>query len=231
MGRKAWILKIKPEMEIQIEKLKKKFDRLHALYGDRNLDAIYGAGEILNPKICLVFMNPTGKNVSAHKNWRGIKAPWLGTKNVWRFLCKVGLFNKALLSEIEERTPKEWDYNFAERVYREVKRNSIYITNLCKATQSDARPVSNKVFKKCLELFKEEILTVNPKIIIAFGTQVSSILLKKNIVISKFRGKYEKININGKIFKVFPLYYPIGQGMKNAKLTENDLKLILKKHL
>jgi DNA polymerase len=217
--------------ELQVEKLKKKFDELQALYGDKNLDAIYGAGEIRNPKICLVFMNPTGKNVSANKNWKGLKAPWLGTKNVWRFLSKIDLFDKALLLEIEQKKPKEWDYDFAEKVYKEIKRNSVYITNLCKATQKDAKPVSNKVFKKYLDLFKEEMLIVKPKIIIAFGNRVASLLLNKNVSLSRYRGKYEEVKINGEFFKVFPVYYPLGQGMKNIKIAESDLKKILQKYV
>jgi DNA polymerase len=217
--------------ELQVEKLKKKFDELQALYGDKNLDAIYGAGEICNPKICLVFMNPTGKNVSADKDWKGLKAPWLGTKNVWRFLSRVGLFDKSLLFEIEQKKPKEWDYDFAERVYKEVKRNSVYITNLCKATQKDAKPVSSKVFKKYLDLFKEEMLIVKPKIIIAFGSQVASLLLNKNVSLPRYREKYEEVKINGEVFKVFPVYYPLGQGMKNIKIAESDLKKILQKYV
>jgi len=55
------------------------------------LNAIYGAGKIENLKVLLVFMNPTAKNISAGKDWKGLKAPWLGTKHVWRLLSTLGL--------------------------------------------------------------------------------------------------------------------------------------------
>jgi hypothetical protein len=63
---------------------------------------------------------------------------------------------------------KEWDYFFAEEVYDYIKNQNLYITNLSKATQIDARPLKDKVFKKYLSLFKEEISFIKPKIIISF---------------------------------------------------------------
>lgn len=62
--------------------LEKKIDELQPLYGDASLKSIYGAGCIKRPKAMLVFMNPTGKNVSARSDWKGIRAPWLGTKSL-----------------------------------------------------------------------------------------------------------------------------------------------------
>ena len=92
---------------LQINKLKQYFDKLQLKYGSNTHDAIYGAGEIKNPNICLVFMNPTARNVTANKNWKSIKAPWIGTKNIWRMLYKLNLFNdKELILDIEKKTPK-----------------------------------------------------------------------------------------------------------------------------
>ncbi len=53
---------------MQVTNLIKSFDKLQNIYGDKHLDAIYGAGEIDNPKLCLVFMNPTRRNVSSNKS-------------------------------------------------------------------------------------------------------------------------------------------------------------------
>lgn len=216
---------------MQVTNLIKEFDKLQIKYGDKRLDAIYGAGEINNPKLCLVFMNPTGKNVSSNKNWKGLKAPWIGTKNVWKMFFKLGFFDKEFFNEIKTKKSKDWDYQFSEKVYEKVKNNSIYITNLSKATQIDARPLKNDVFKRYLTLFNEEINHVNPQIIITFGNQVSSILLGKNIKVSEYRKKYELINVNGNKIKVFPIYYPVGQGMRNIKKSLEDITWIIKKEL
>lgn len=55
---------------MQVKKLLKNFNELQKVHGDKNLDAIYGAGQIKNPRLCLVFMNPTGRNVASDKKWR-----------------------------------------------------------------------------------------------------------------------------------------------------------------
>jgi DNA polymerase len=216
---------------MQVTKLIKKFDKLQITYGDKNLDAIYGAGQIHNPKICLVFMNPTGRNVSSDKKWNGLKAPWIGTKNVWKMFFQLGFFDDTFFNEIENKNPNDWDYEFANKVYSKVRENSIYITNLSKATQIDARHLNNEVFRAYLDLFIEEIQIINPQIIITFGNQVSSILLGKNIKISDYRKKFEKFEVDGNIFKVFPVYYPVGQGMRNIVKAREDIKWILKNQI
>jgi len=213
---------------MQIKNLLKKFDNLQKIHGHEDFDAIYGAGEINNPKLFLVFMNPTAKNTSAHKHWKGLKAPWIGTKNVWKMFFQLGFFDEAFFNEINRKKPNDWDYRFANEVYSKVNDNSIYITNLSKATQIDARHLKDEVFVKYLSLFEEEIKIIKPKIIITFGNQVSSILLRKNIKISDYRKKHVNLNIDGNDFRVFPVYYPVGQGMRNMEKAKEDIGWILK---
>lgn len=216
---------------MQVIDLIKEFDKLQVKYGDKTLDAIYGAGEIDNPDICLVFMNPTGRNISSNKNWKGLKAPWIGTKNVWKMFFQLGLLDKEAFSEIQAKKSTDWNYIFSEKIYNKVKSNSLYITNLSKATQLDARHLKNEIFQKYLPLFYQEISQVNPKVIITFGNQVSSILLRKRIKVSEYRKKYELIDVNGKETRVFPVYYPVGQGMRNMKKAKEDIDFIIKTNI
>lgn len=214
-------------MNLYIRKIQKNFKHFQKIYGDKMLDPIYGCGEISSPKICFVFMNPTGRNVSANKDWKGIKAPWIGTKNVWNMLYKLGFLEEEMIYKINSKKPEEWNPVFAKQVYSKIKDNSLYITNLAKATQADARPLKNEVFNKYLSLFREEIKIIKPKIIITFGNQVSSIVIKRNIKVSDYRKKFEEANIDGKIFKVFPIYYPVGQGTRNIEKAKEDIKWIV----
>ncbi|KKP29559.1 MAG: phage SPO1 DNA polymerase-related protein [Parcubacteria group bacterium GW2011_GWA2_31_28] len=69
---------------MQVTSLFEEFDKLQSIHGDKDLDSIYGCGEINNPSLCLVFMNPTARNVSSDKKWNCLKAPWIGTKNIWK---------------------------------------------------------------------------------------------------------------------------------------------------
>lgn len=68
--------------KLQVTILHKEFDTLQQIYGAKELNSIYGAGYIDHPNIMFVFMNPTGRNVASSKDWKGMKAQWLGTKNI-----------------------------------------------------------------------------------------------------------------------------------------------------
>lgn len=213
---------------MQIKKLHSEFDRLQKKFGGRNLNAIYGAGCIKRPVVCFVFMNPTGRNVASNKRWNGLRAPWLGTKNIWKLFYGAGLLKKELYNLTQKKKAGEWDADFANTVYREIKNNGIYITNLSKATQQDARPLSNLIFKEYLPLLRKEISMLNPQILFSFGNQVSSILLNRPVKVSECRKKYSLLSIAGKSFPVYSAYYPVGQGMRNLIKTVNDVKWILK---
>ena len=84
---------------------------------------------------------------------------------------------------------------------------------------------------KYLDLFNEEIDILQPKVIITFGNQVSSIILNKNINVSKYRKKFELLDINGKKTMVFPVYYPVGQGLRNIDVAKEDIDWIIKNYL
>ena len=209
-------------MEEKFKKLYKEYDKLQKKYGDKTLDSIYNGGESNNPDILFVFMNPTGRNIASPKTWKGLKSPWLGTKNIWKLFTAINLFDKSLLDEINEKKPKDWDYYFAKKVYDEVKRNNYFITNLGKCTQVDARPLKDEVLKSYLGLLEQEIDIVKPKIIITFGNQVSSIVLGEKIKVSEVRKK-KFIKDNHEYYSVF---YPVGNGIFNMDKAVEDILYI-----
>lgn len=197
-----------------------EFNRLQNIYGEPTLDSIISGGQYVNPDICFIFMNPTGCNIAAEKSWTSIKSPWLGTKNVWNIFSKLNMLDEEIYAEILKRKPNEWDYDFANRVYEDITKRGIYITNLAKCTQIDARPLPNKVFKEYLYLLFKELDIVKPKKIVTFGNQVSSIFLDTNISVSKERKKiFTKNNI-----PTLPVYYPVGQGRRNMDLAVEDIE-------
>jgi hypothetical protein len=167
-----------------------------------------------------IFMNPTGKNISSAKNWRGLRAPWLGTKNIWEIFYKLRILSESTFQKTQKLRPENWSEKFCSEIYREIAKRRTYITNLAKCTQKDAKPLKNYVFKNHLDIMKEEILLTNPKRIITFGNQVSSILLAKPIRVGDYKGKQKEIlEISGKTFNVYPVYYPVGQGRRNMGLA------------
>ena len=214
----------------RLEDLKYQYDKLQMKYGAKELKAIYNGGCINNPDICFIFMNPTGKNIASNPNWKGRRSPWIGTKNIWKLFYKLDLLDEKIYEEIQKRKPQDWDESFADLVYESVEKHKYFITNLGKCTQTDARILPNSVYTEYLELLLKEIEIINPKIIITFGNQVSSIVLNQNISVSKCRKQRFVKNIEGKEYKIYPVYYPIGNGMMNIDKAIEDIKFVIEKN-
>lgn len=210
-----------------MEELTKEFDKLQTKYGSKNLDSVYGCGEKNNPRVALVFMNPTKRNIATSKSWTGLKAQWLGTKQIWDFLVKCNLFTSKLNEEIKTKKPSDWTEEFCEYVYSEVKKQGVWITNLAKCTQDDARPLPDAVFLKYKDLLKKELSIVNPKKIIFFGNQVASIMLGSKVSVSLVRKKVFKLNIEDKEYESYAVYYPVGNGRFNQPKAVEDIKAII----
>lgn len=214
---------------MQVKKLQKDFRKLHTIHGDRNLESIFGCGCTTRPRAMFIFMNPTRKNVAAEKRWSGIRAPWLGAKNIWRLFRETNFISEKTYATIRVMRPKDWTPVFSRKLYQEIAKNGGYITNLAKCTQVDARPLPNAIFKKYGALMYQEILAIHPKIIFTFGNQVSSILLEKPISVGKITEKPILLKIQKKSFAVFPVHYPVGQGMRNLPRAIRKINLILQK--
>ena len=214
-----------------LEDLNKKYDKLQKKYGDPNLNSIYNGGCINNPDICFVFMNPTGKNVASNKEWNGLRAPWLGTKNIWDLFYQVNLLDEVIYQEIRKRKAKDWDETFSDEVYQNVTKHKYFITNLGKCTQIDARPLPDSVYKEYLKLLYKEISIINPKVIILFGNQVSSIVLDKKISVSTSRRKLYQKKINKKLYNFYSVYYPVGNGRFNIDKSIEDINWIIENEI
>lgn len=213
---------------MKLEELNVEYDKLQKEYGAENLDSIYNGGCKNNPNICFVFMNPTGRNIASSKEWKGIKSPWIGTKNIWDLFYSVDLLDKDIYIKIKSIKGKEWTYEFAEEVYQNVEKHKYFITNLGKCTQIDARELPNKVYEEYLYLLEKEFEIINPKVIVLFGNQVSSIVLNEKISVSQCRKKKFEKEINGKKYKFYSIYYPVGNGRFNINKSIEDIKWIIK---
>ena len=212
---------------MKIEELNVEYDKLQKIYGAKELMSIYNGGCTKNPNICFVFMNPTGRNIASCPQWKGRRSPWIGTKNIWKLFYKIGLLDEEIYQGIISKKPQEWDEEFADMVYSNVEKHKYFITNLGKCTQTDARVLTNSVCSQYLDLLCKEIEIINPKIIITLGNQVSSIVLDKNISVSQCRKQSFSKKIGKKNYKIYPVYYPIGNGMMNIDKAIEDLKFII----
>ncbi len=216
---------------MNLELLNKEYSKMQLKYGAPQLDSIYNGGCSCNPDICFVFMNPTGKNIASAKTWKGLKAPWIGTKGIWDLFFNVDLMNVDIYNKIKEFKPNDWTEDFASNVYEDVTNHNFFITNLGKCTQLDARPIPNNVYLQYLELLEKEIDIIKPKVVILFGNQVSSIVLGQNISVSKSRKKLYTKNINNNEYKFYSVYYPVGNGRYNIDKSIEDIKWIIENEL
>ena len=212
---------------MKLEELNIEYDRLQKEYGAIELNSIYNGGCKTNPDICFVFMNPTRRNIASNKDWNGIKSPWIGTKNIWDLFYAVDLLDDDIYNKIKNIKGSEWTPDFALEVYENVEKHKYFITNLGKCTQLDARELPDSVYKQYLHLLEKEIEIIDPKVIILFGNQVSSIVLDEKISVSKCRKRLFEKMINGKKYKFYPVYYPVGNGRFNIDKSIEDIRCII----
>lgn len=210
-----------------LEILKKEYDELQQKYGAKELDSIYNGGCTDNPDICFVFMNPTGRNIASDKSWKGLKSPWIGTKNIWDLFYELKLLDKDIYEKIKTIKVTEWTEEFASRVYENVEKHKYFITNLGKCTQIDARPLPDSVYKEYLHLLEKEIEIINPKVIVLFGNQVSSIVLNEKVSVSQCRKQKFIKEINGKKYEFYSVFYPVGNGRFNIGKSIEDINYII----
>ena len=211
---------------MSLEELKKIYDKLQLKYGSKELDSIYSGGCDKNPDICFVFMNPTKRNIASSKDWKGLKSPWIGTKNIWNLFFELGLLDENIYTKIRSIKGNEWTEEFADEVYDNVKKHKYFITNLGKCTQVDARELSDDIYKQYLDLLEKEIEIINPKVVILFGNQVSSVVLNEKISVSQCRKKVFIKEINGKKYNCYSVFYPVGNGRFNIDKSIEDILYI-----
>lgn len=78
-----------------------------------------------------------------------------------------------------------------------------------------------------MKLFKQEISIVKPKNIVLFGNQVSSIVLDEKISVSQVRKKCFIQKVNGKKYKFYSVFYPVGNGRFNIDKSIEDIRWII----
>lgn len=198
-------------------------------YGDHTLDAISGAGQIKQPKLALVFINPTHRNISTSPEWNGLKAPWIGCANIWQLFADAGLIGKEMNRAIQDARTN-WSEQFAMDVYSHVANQGLYITNIVKWAGLDARLPEREKIKLYAPLLLEELRTVLPKRIVAFGQLTFDSVLRELGVKSPegFSVMNERMlvtngihGIQTELGEIIPCYFPVGQGIKNrAKAVE-----------
>ncbi len=142
----------------------------------------------------------------------------------------IGILGQELYDATQKMKPAEWTPEFTKTIYSHIAKQKIFSTNLAKATQSDARPLHDKVFFDSRAGFLRELELLKAKHIITFGNQVSSVLLGKPIRVSDYSGtEHEMLTHNKRSYTIYPCFYPVGRGWMNVKKVIPRIRQILKK--
>ncbi len=201
-------------------------------FPENELMPILGNGKINHPKIMFVFINPTARNSSSQKDWRGPRFPFIGTKQIWRIFFRAGLLEEELMSYIEKN--KDWSLDFTNKLLCTLQEKSLYITNIVKWTGEDATLPNQEKINLFLPILKKEIELVQPEKIMTFGLIPFEALTKRKIKLKDYyttaikQRKLEAIDVQINNFKtkILACYFPVGRG--DPKKAVELLKLIEK---
>ncbi len=217
---------MKDIQKLQLTALHAVYDNMQTTLGHVWHHAIYGAGCIKNPHICLVFMNPTARNLSAQHDRTWLRAPRIGLKQTRKMLYELGFISQELCT-FTQGSINNRDNELVQNLYQYLSDQGIFITNLAKCTQSDAKHLPDSIFKEYMPIMHQEISILNPQKIITFGNQVSSILLNQSITVSSYPwDKFETISIENKDYRVYPCRYPVGMGFRNIHKAKERINII-----
>jgi len=190
---------------------------------------VVGNGKTCRPKAMFVFINPTIRNISSGKEWRGQRYPFIGTKQMWKVLHKAGLFDDMLMYRIKHSG--YWSLDLADKVLKFLKQKSFYLTNIVKWTGHDSALPDSEKIKLFLPVLEKEIEIIQPEYVIAFGLIPFENLTKQKIKLNDYHSsavknkelKSYEIQIGQFKTKVIPCYFPVGRG--NPKKAADILRM------
>jgi len=199
---------------MSLEKLYRKIDRCRFCREEANpLRHIHGAGAE-RPRLMLVLVNPTARNLSSDPAYDGPRFPFIGVRQFWRVLAEGGLIDKEVARHLPARAG--WTGEHTELVRRELVRNKLYLTNLVKCCYGHSAYPRPEVIAGQLKFLAEEIRLVRPERIIAFGGLVFKMLAGKNVKLSEYWCGGPRATspetISGRGIPVTPCFFPIGRG-------------------
>ena len=110
----------------------------------------------------------------------------------------------------------------------DLDREKVYIANIIPwRPPANRKPTENEI-EICLPLIHKHIELINPKVLLLLGSTSTYALLKDKTPITKIRGKWFTLNINGKNIQAMPTFHPafLLRQQKQKKYVWEDLQNI-----
>ncbi len=165
----------------------------------------------LRPKVALVFINPTYRNVSTSPSWKGARFPFVGTKQLWKVLFKAGWLPGALW----ERIGEGWTEELSFSVLRWMVENGIWLTNVVKTAYSHSNIPGREEIREGMEMLANEVGILKPEFIISMGL----VPFKAMTGLSPRLGDIYRDVMAGNVGEwefmgsmLLPCYFPVGRG-------------------
>jgi uracil-DNA glycosylase family 4 len=105
-------------------------------------------------------------------------------------------------------------------------REKVYIANIIPWRPPANRKPTEEEINICLPLIHKHIELISPEVLLLLGSTSTYALLKDKTPITKIRGKWFPLNINGKIIQAMPTFHPafLLRQQKQKKYVWEDLQ-------
>lgn len=195
-------------------------------YGYRHMPGA-GCGDV--PELMLVLIHPTPRNPTTVASWDGPRTPMAAAPQFWRVLAAAGLVDPDLPGQLAAEGPT---LTMVRSLVAEAERRKLYITNAVKCVDGGSNVPAARRLELGWSVLHEEIALTRPRRIVACGLMPFRMLTGREIRLSDElwraeHGSYTAYDchaVKGKVYPVYPCYFPTGRG--NPVAATAMLKLL-----
>ncbi len=87
-------------------------------------------------------------------------------------------------------------------------REDVYIANVLKSRPPNNRTPQADEIAACSPYLREQILSIEPKVIVTLGGPATKLMLDTKTGITRLRGVWQTVNVDGRSFDVMPTFHP-----------------------
>lgn len=195
-------------------------------YGYRHVP---GGGCVNEPRLMLVLIHPTPRNVTAHAGWDCRRFPMAGKTRFWRILAAAGLVPPTLPEQLDALGPTP---AAVEMLAKQARRCGLYLAHAVKCVDGGSTVPAARSLAHGWGILRQEIEIVQPRAVVALGLMPFHMLTGRTVRLSDelWRARhgaslsYPSHPVAGREYPVYPCYFPTGRG--NPAAATEMLRLL-----
>lgn len=110
------------------------------------------------------------------------------------------------------------------------RENDLYIINTIKCRPPENRVPKPSEKKACEHFLFSQIESVQPKVLIFCGATALASFYSEKIIISKIRGQWLEVEVNGKKYKAMAIFHP-SYLLRNHRMEEGSPRMLMNEDL